>query len=320
MNTIGVVGQGFVGSAVREGMRHAFEVVTYDKKDPDLIYVWRNDEAEVRVEGYRIPPDKNGLEYLLERTDGPIFVCLPTPMKKNGEADTSIVMTVVTQLDSLSDTQRVVVVKSTVPPGTVAQLNDNASMNVVCFNPEFLTERDAVNDFKNQDRIIIGGPREGTSVLKQMYSTAYPEVPVTKTSSTIAEMVKYVTNCFLAVKVSFANEMKQICDKLYDVDYDKIIEYATKDKRLGVSHWMVPGPSPSSDGSGKLLPGFSGSCFVKDINALMFMAKQIGVDPKVMSGAWEKNLEVRPEKDWEKLVGRAVTKIEKQEPLNPCQK
>jgi len=295
---IGIVGQGFVGNAVREGMRHAFEVITYDKKDPDLIYVWRNDEAEVRVEGYKIPQEMNGLQCLLERTDGPIFVCLPTPMKKNGEADIAIVRSVVMELDEFSKTQRVIVVKSTVPPGTVAALNDLCNTNVVCFNPEFLTERDAVKDFKNQDRIIIGGPREGTSILKQMYATAYSDVPVTKTSSTIAEMVKYTTNVFLAIKVSLANELKQICDKLYDVDYDKVIEYAIKDSRLGESHWSVPGP----DGS----LGFSGSCFPKDLNALMVVAEELGCNVNVMRGAWQTNLEVRPERDWEQLKGRAV--------------
>lgn len=298
MKSIGVVGQGFVGSAVREGMRHAFDVVTYDKKDPDLVYVWKNDEEEVRVEGHKIPPGKIGLKCVLERTDGPIFVCLPTPMKESGEADVSIVESVVMALDEISDTQRVVVVKSTVPPGTVQKFNDLQSTNVVCFNPEFLTERDAVKDFKNQDRIIIGGPREGTSVLKQMYATAYSGVPVTKTSSTIAEMVKYTTNVFLATKVALANEIKQICDQLYDVDYDKVVEYATKDTRLGESHWSVPGP----DGS----LGFGGSCFPKDLNALMAVAEKLGVNANTMKGVWQTNLEVRPERDWEQLKGRAV--------------
>jgi UDPglucose 6-dehydrogenase len=172
---------------------------------------------------------------------------------------------------------------------------------IVCFNPEFLTERTAIDDFKNQDRIILGGPHEGTAVLKQLYQKTFPNVPTTKTSSTIAEMIKYVTNCFLATKVSFANEIKQICDGL-EIDYDKVIEYATKDKRLGLSHWAVPG----HDG----LIGFSGSCFIKDLNALMVVAKSLGVAPTVMLGTWEKNLEVRPQRDWEELKGRAVSNDE----------
>ena len=86
-----------------------------------------------------------------------------------------------------------------------------------------------------------------------------------------------------------------------------MIEYATFDKRLGASHWKVPGPMPADD-TGEPAFGFGGSCFVKDLNALMFQAKKLGVDPKVMRGVWDKNLEVRPEKDWENLIGRAVSK------------
>jgi UDPglucose 6-dehydrogenase len=142
-----------------------------------------------------------------------------------------------------------------------------------------------------------------------MYETAYPNVPVTKTSSTIAELVKYVTNCFLATKVSFANEMQQICGKL-EVDYDKVVEYAKLDPRLGSSHWAVPGPVPTHEG--KYVRGFGGHCFPKDLNALITVAKRLGVDPTVMSAAWKKNLEVRgPENsDWEHMKGRAVSKKE----------
>jgi UDP-glucose 6-dehydrogenase len=92
-----------------------------------------------------------------------------------------------------------------------------------------------------------------------------------------------------------------------EIDYDKVVEYATKDNRLGHSHWAVPGPMPASDGSGKLLPGFSGSCFCKDLNALIKLSEELGVDPKVMKATWAQNLFVRPEKDWECLIGRAVS-------------
>jgi len=111
--------------------------------------------------------------------------------------------------------------------------------------------------------------------------------------------------CRRSEPVLLADELNQICEKL-NVDYDKVIEYATKDKRLGTSHWSVPGPMPADDGTGRLLKGFAGSCFVKDLNALISLAKSLGIDPKVMLAAWEKNLEVRPEKDWLNLKGRAV--------------
>ena len=115
-----------------------------------------------------------------------------------------------------------------------------------------------------------------------------------------------MTNNFLAVKVSFANEMYQICQALgEDVDYDKVVEYAKLDPRLGNRHWAVPGPMPNSI-TGQFCAGFSGSCFVKDLNSMISLSKSLNVDPKVMRAAWEKNLEVRPERDWEALKGRAV--------------
>ena len=131
-----------------------------------------------------------------------------------------------------------------------------------------------------------------------MYSLVFPNAKIVKTGSKTAEMVKYMTNTFLATKVSFANEMKMICDGL-DIDYDKLVEYSTYDERLGKSHWAVPGPD------GKL--GFGGSCFPKDINALLDLANKFEIDVFTLDGAWETNLQVRPEQDWKKLRGRAVT-------------
>ena len=170
----------------------------------------------------------------------------------------------------------------------------------VVFNPEFLTEANAVDDFKNQTRIIVGGPRPGSSVVKNVFRKAFKQTPIIKTGSNTAEMVKYFTNCFLSTKVSFCNEIRQICEPL-GIDYDKIVEYALYDNRLGKSHWSVPGP----DGN----MGFGGHCFPKDLNALMYVARSLGVDPIVMAGVWDKNLEVRTDasRDWEKMSGRAVS-------------
>lgn len=329
MKNIGVIGHGFVGNALSEGMKHCFRVYIYDKKydskfneysnlpnvcikDDNYASDWSIHPEPIKVDAETFSGikkvDINPIEYIVYECDGPVFVCVPTPMNTDGSCNTSIVESVVMDIDKYAKPENkvVAVIKSTVIPGTTDKLNKLCKNIQVCFNPEFLTEANAINDFKNQDRIIVGGPRPATSKLKQMYMQSYPNVPVTKTGSTTAEMIKYVTNCFLATKVSFANEIKQVCDGL-DIDYDKVIEYATKDKRLGNSHWAVPGPMPSSDGSGKLLPGFSGSCLIKDLNAIINKAKDLGVDPKVMKAVWQKNLEVRPEKDWEKLIGRAVS-------------
>ena len=279
---IGIVGQGFVGTAVKEGLKNYYEIDTYDIKD-------NNDSTYMNV--------------LVLESDV-IFVCVPTPMRKDGSCDTSIVESVVNEIDEISyddyvieSGHKTIVIKSTIPPGTTERLNKECKNISIVFIPEFLTEANFIEDFKNQDRIIIGGPRPASTKVRQLFYKVFPKAHIIKTSSTIAEMVKYTTNTFLSTKVSFANEIKMICDKV-GIDYDKVIEYATHDDRLGHSHWSVPGPD------GHL--GFGGSCFPKDINALLDICRELGVPAKTIYGAWETNLNVRPEQDWEELKGRAV--------------
>ena len=276
-NNIGIVGQGFVGTATYEGLRDHFNVYTYDKflKEKSNCSTLRQVCEYAKI----------------------VFVCLPTPMKKNGSCDLSILDRVITQINSFK-LENIVVIKSTIPPGTTANYNHQCDNIQVVFNPEFLTEANYIEDFKNQNRIIIGGPRPASTIVKNMFTKVFQEVPIIKTGSNTAESVKYFINTFLATKVSFANEFKQICDKV-DVDYDKVVEYALYDERLGRSHFATPGPDGRT--------GFGGSCFPKDINALIYYAAELGVSTPVLTGAWTKNLQVRPEKDWEKLKGRAIS-------------
>ena len=277
-DNIGIIGQGFVGTALREGLKNTFTIETYDR------FVKEKSTCE-------------SLEELCDKTFI-LFLCLPTPMRKDGSCDLSILEGVVKQVDSISTGDHIVVVKSTVPPGTTKSFNDKYKNVKVVFSPEFLTEANSIDDFKNQTRIIVGGPRPASTIVKNMFRIAFPKIPIIKTGSNTAEMVKYFTNCVLATKVSFANEMKQICDKA-DIDYDKVVEYALYDERVGRTHLSSPGPD------GRL--GFGGSCFPKDINALIHFANEAGVAPLVLDAVWKKNLEVRPEKDWENLKGRAVS-------------
>ena len=238
--TLGIIGQGFVGSAVREGMKNHFEILAYDK-DPNKF------------------SNVESIFHIVEGSDL-TFLCVPTPMRKNGSCDLSIVRAALDEIDAVAKALCVegfiVVIKSTIPPGTTEQLNHDYPNLDIVFNPEFLTEANAVDDYKNQNRIIVGGDRPGSTKVKAVFAKAFPKVPIIKTSSTIAEMIKYVTNTFLATKVSFANEMYQMCEAL-DIDYDKVIEYARYDDRLGNTHWAVPGP----DGDF----GYGGHCFPKDI-------------------------------------------------------
>ncbi len=165
------------------------------------------------------------------------------------------------------------------------------------FNPEFLTEANAIEDFNNQNRIILGGHKDVTSYLKTIYIKVFPQARIIKTDSTHAEMVKYLINTFLSTKVSFANEMYEISKSL-GIDYDKVIEYATLDDRLGKSHWNVPGP----DGDF----GFGGHCFPKDLQALISLAHDLNVSPRILTAVDCKNNDVRKNKDWKQMRGRAV--------------
>lgn len=297
---VGVVGQGFVGGSLTQVLTEkGLDVLTYDKAGKCQKELMKRNSIASLVEDLGV--------------DGPpiVFVCVPTPMNADGSCDTSIVEGVLSDLRGMALVDSIAVVKSTVPPGSTERWNAMFGPRLhVVFNPEFLREQTALDDMRNQDRIILGGPRPWVDDVRNLYHLAFPDVPVHKTSSSNAEFVKYITNCFLATKVSFANEMFQVCQGLkdagFDVDYDRTVELATLDGRLGASHWRVPGPMPADDGTGRLLPGFAGSCFIKDLNALMYLSRQLGIDPKVLSGAWEKNLEVRPERDWENLKGRAV--------------
>lgn len=275
---IGIIGQGFVGNAVYQKFKNYYDVLTYDL-----------DESK---------SNSNVNEIISKCTN--IFVCLPTPMNKDGSCNISIVEGVLDTIDLTTDnleTKRNIIIKSTIPPGTTSKWNRRfESLNIV-FNPEFLTEVNAVSDYENQDRIILGGVRPATTELKTIFSKVFPKAHIIKTDSTHAEMVKYLTNTFLSTKVSFANEMYSLCNKL-NVDYDKVIEYATLDDRLGKSHWNVPGP----DGDF----GFGGHCFPKDLSAILYLSNELNTMNNVLSAVQETNNNIRRNRDWEQMKGRAV--------------
>jgi len=273
VNIIGIIGQGFVGNAIYQKFKKYYTVLTYD-----LHSSLCNASLDDVIDKCTI-----------------IYVCLPTPMERDGSCHTGIVLETLEKLNK--ETKAIVVLKSTVPPGSTEKWNKLFENINIIFNPEFLTEANAVEDFEKQDRIILGGPRPGSTKLKQIYSRVFPEASIIKTNSTYAEMVKYTTNAFLATKVSFANEIYQICGRV-GADYDKVIEYATIDRRLGKSHWSVPGP----DGDF----GFGGHCFPKDLRALTQLSKELGTVNNVITSALETNEAVRENKDWEKMIGRAV--------------
>lgn len=277
---IGIVGQGFVGNAVYQKFKKYYDVLTYDINQ-ELC--------------------NSDLDNLVRKSDY-IFVCLPTPMNLDGNCDLNIIESSLLELNTLTKFEvvgsKTVIIKSTIPPGTTKKFNKQFSHLNIVFNPEFLTERNAVEDYNNQNRIIIGGKRPYSTSVVRIFSKVFPKAHIIKTDSTHAEMVKYLTNTFLSTKVSFANEIYQICQEV-DVDYDKVVEYATLDERLGKSHWMVPG----HDGDF----GFGGHCFPKDLSALIKLSEDLNTTNNVLKSVRDTNDEVRGNRDWEKMKGRAVS-------------
>ena len=295
MKSIGIIGQGFVGTAVREKMREHFLVYTYDKYNKDQSLIYKSDTV---IENERAI----NIDVLVENCDI-IFVCVPTPMFEDGECDTRIVRSVIEDLAQEAESQDrnvIAVVKSTVPPGTTKGLNQISKRVGVTFSPEFLTEANSVNDFKNQKRIVLGIDwAEYINPVVEIFSISFPDADVFTINSDEAEMVKYMTNLFLAAKVSFFNDMYQICQKL-GINYDQVIDVTLADPRIGKSHYRVPGPD------GDL--GYGGHCFPKDMNAMLYIAQVLSVPVPTLAGAHTTNQIVRSNKDWERMQGRAVSK------------
>ena len=278
---IGVVGNGFVGSAVQFGFSPStgcdYEVRVYDK-DPSKSV----DSIEETV---------NESEF--------IFLSVPTPSNKDGSMNLDIVEQALQDISDVNKYQgNIVLLRSTVTPGTTRKLQDKYPNLRIVFNPEFLTEQNAKYDFINQARIIIGGDEVYSKQVGDLYRLRFGESqPIIETNWETAELIKYMSNCFFTTKISFMNEMYQIAEKC-GVDWGVALDGFFRDGRVGHSHMNVPGPD------GKF--GFGGSCFPKDIQALINFGESLGLNMNTLKGAWNTNLEVRPERDWEDLKGRAV--------------
>ena len=282
LHNIGIIGRGFVGSAVGAGMSDS---TGFSSK----IRVYDKDESK----------STHSLEDVVNKSSI-VFISVPTPTTKSGIIDLSIVESLFESISKMSSNNDCVfLLRSTVVPGTTETLaNKFPKLNIV-FNPEFLTERSAFFDFINQSRVILGGKKEHTEKVKNLYKVRFgSHLPVIETSYETAELIKYMNNLFFATKVSFLNEMYEVASKM-DIDWETAVEGFVLDGRIGHSHLSVPGPD------GKF--GFGGSCFPKDIQAFIDFSKSLGLNPSVLEGAWKTNLRVRPEKDWEKLKGRAVS-------------
>ena len=278
---IGIIGRGFVGSAVQFGFSPN---VGFDEK----IRVYDKDPSK----------STHTLENVVNKSEI-VFISIPTPSFSNGKINLDLLDNCLNDINKISNKKAIFLIRSTVIPGTTRKLAEKYPLKLV-FNPEFLTERSAKLDFINQSRVVLGGNLYEVDKVADLYIRRFGKsLPIIKTNYESAELIKYMTNTFLATKISFLNDMKILSEKSGCV-WEDVIDGFIRDGRIGNSHLNIPGPD------GKF--GFGGSCFPKDIQAIIHYANDLGIDMSVLKGAWETNLKVRPERDWEKLEGRAITK------------
>lgn len=267
--SLGIIGNGFIGGAASNAFMHYTNVKIYDKNSAksthDLVEVLNQDV---------------------------LFLAVPTPMKLDGSVDVSIVADAIQTIeDNLpSRVVKPVIIKSTIPPRELGNLMlKHAEKLLVIFSPEFLTERSAAYDYIQSNRFIFGTLNgfeitPEAKIVSKLFSGRFGAVPQYWVPFVVASLVKYFTNVFFCTKLSLMNEYAQICDG-WGVEHKDVIDLVMLDPRIGHSHNQVPG----HDGK----KGFSGSCFIKDINEYIHLAKEMRISPSLAQAAWNKNVEVR---------------------------
>ena len=257
---IGIVGHGFVGKAVDYGFPdNMCRKTIIDPK-------YGNSVADLKGQDFT-------------------FVCVPTPMGDSGKIDSSIIKTVVSDIKRY--TGGVIIIKSTVTPDIILELFAGPKLGMV-YNPEFLTEKSANEDFVNPTMHVFGGNPAATDMVEHLYKfySLCKPCPTYHMSAVDASFVKYGINSFLAAKVLWFNQFYDVVNG-YDANFGKIIGAITADNRIGRSHTTVPG----FDGK----RGFGGACFPKDTSALAHFADGVGVDMTVLKEVIRANNEYRKE-------------------------
>lgn len=262
---IAIIGYGFVGKAIEFGFSKNTEVIKIDPKLNTTLNDLRNFQPEV------------------------CFLCLPTPMSKNGQ-DTSIIETVVNEINELN-IDSIIVIKSTILPSAIKKIL-NSSNNPVVYNPEFLREKHYEYDFENPEMIILSGDKKSVKNIKELYSnnSICKSLNFTEMDISAASLAKYAINSFLASKVIFFNQLKEIYDKeKCSKSWEEFINVIAIDSRIGKSHLNVPG----HDGK----KGFGGACFPKDTYALLQYAKDFDLDFELLEKVIEINNNYRNDYD-----------------------
>ncbi|MDR4496930.1 MAG: UDP-glucose/GDP-mannose dehydrogenase family protein [Candidatus Scalindua sp.] len=288
-----VIGSGYVGLVTGACFAEFGLTVTCVDKDEDKIKC---------LKAGKTPIYEPGLEELIQRNTKQgrllfstsveegvksalvVFIAVGTPPKQNGESDLKYIKEVARQIADTMDGYKVIVTKSTVPVGTGKMISDIIKKNQkstidfdVASNPEFLREGSAIEDFLRPNRVVIGtSSGQALAILKDLYRPLYLiESPFVATNVETAEMIKYASNAFLATKISFINEIANLCEKV-GADVHMVAKGMGLDKRIG-SKFLHPGP------------GYGGSCFPKDTRALAQIAKNNNYEMKIVNSVIEVN-------------------------------
>lgn len=281
---IGIIGSGVVGSATGKGFhRLGHDVLFYDIAKQRLL--------TLKEEGYQIA---SSVKDIIDKTDIS-FVCVNTPNNSSGEQDLSQLMSVLyditnslRRVDRIHEQQQhphLIIFRSTMLPGTMRKVVINylqtncPSSRIgrdydVCYNPEFLRQNTAFDDFFRPDRVVIGEDRKGASQpLKEIYQQLTENIIVT--SFEAAEMIKYTSNCFLSLKISFFNEIGLVCKQM-GIDDKAVSLGVSMDKRIGNYGTQFGKP-------------FEGACLPKDTEALAGFIRNLQLNPDLLQVALDIN-------------------------------
>ncbi|NMM63691.1 UDP-glucose/GDP-mannose dehydrogenase family protein [Clostridium sp. P21] len=283
MSRIAVVGSGYVGlvsGAILSDFGHQVMCVDVDQNKIDLLNdgiipifepgLDRIVQSNIEYERLSFSTD---IEMAIKESDV-IFIAVGTPSKDDGSADLKYVLEVAKSIATYMNGYKIIVDKCTVPIGTgkkvkfiIQSILDERNVNYtfdVVSNPEFLREGSAVQDFTHPDRVVIGTESDkALNIMKEVYQVLYiNETPFVETSIETAEMIKYASNAFLAMKIAYINEIANLCEKV-GANVKQVAKAMGKDGRISPK-FLHPGP------------GYGGSCFPKDTKALAEIAKEYG--------------------------------------------
>ncbi len=256
-----IIGHGFVGKALENGLNDDVEILIVDP-------IYKTEISDINAFDPNV-----------------VFVCVPTPMKDDGNQDLEILNKIINDIDTLQ-TDAVIVIKSTVLPNNIS--NVESLIPGVVYNPEFLTESSANEDFINAELIVLGGDKKNIKTISSFYKdyTKCISSNIILTDLISASMIKYTINSFLASKVVFFNELNSLFKKLEtNESWENFTTAVSSDSRIGNSHMQVPGP----DGR----YGFGGACFPKDSKALYEYSLYLGSPLKVLKKVIDLNNEIR---------------------------